>query len=45
MELLFWRCVFEAVTLLIVCAVKGSLVRTLTLRDLGWAAVGGVAIM
>jgi drug/metabolite transporter (DMT)-like permease len=45
MELLFWRCVFGAVTLLIVCAVKGSLVRTLTLRDLGWAAIGGVAIV
>jgi drug/metabolite transporter (DMT)-like permease len=44
-ELLFWRCVFGAATLLIVCALTGSLVGALTLKQVGLAAVGGVAIV
>ncbi|GAA4356018.1 DMT family transporter [Variovorax defluvii] len=43
--LLFWRCVFGAATLALVCALTGSLPRRLTLRQIGWAAVGGVAIV
>ncbi|CAN7778217.1 EamA family transporter [Variovorax sp. LjRoot290] len=44
-QLLFWRCVFGAATLLSVCAITGSLRGTLTLRQVGWAALGGVAIV
>ena len=44
-ELLFWRCVFGAATLLVVCAFTGSLRGTLTLKQVGWAALGGVAIV
>jgi len=44
-ELLFWRCVFGAATLLIVCFLKGSLRGPLTLKQAGWAALGGVAIV
>jgi drug/metabolite transporter (DMT)-like permease len=44
-ELLFWRCVFGAVTLAVVCFVQGSLFGKLTFKQLGWAAAGGVAIV
>lgn len=44
-DLLFWRCVFGGATLLVVCAIKGSLSGTLTGRRLAWAAFGGVAIV
>jgi drug/metabolite transporter (DMT)-like permease len=44
-QLLFWRCVFGAATLLAVCAFTGSLRGRLTLRQVGWAALGGVAIV
>lgn len=44
-QLLFWRCVFGAATLLVVCAFTGSLRGRLTLRQVGWAALGGVAIV
>lgn len=44
-QLLFWRCVFGAATLLIVCLVTGTLVGKLTLRQVGWAALGGAAIV
>jgi drug/metabolite transporter (DMT)-like permease len=44
-DLLFWRCVFGAATLLVVCAAMGMLRRTLSLRLIGWAALGGAAIV
>ncbi|MDR6538454.1 DMT family transporter [Variovorax soli] len=44
-QLLFWRCVFGAATLLVVCAFTGSLRGRLTLGQVGWAAIGGVAIV
>ncbi|CAN7503421.1 DMT family transporter [Variovorax sp. LjRoot84] len=44
-QLLFWRCVFGAATLLVVCALTGSLGGALTLRQVGWAALGGAAIV
>lgn len=44
-DLLFWRCVFGAATLLVVCAAMGMLRGTLTLRLIGIAALGGVALV
>ncbi|VTU21128.1 O-acetylserine/cysteine export protein [Variovorax sp. PBL-H6] len=44
-DLLFWRCAFGAATLLAVCAALGMLRGKLSLRLLGWAALGGVAIV
>ena len=44
-ELLFWRCVLGAATLLLVCAMLGMLPGLLSLRVLGWAALGGAAIL
>jgi drug/metabolite transporter (DMT)-like permease len=44
-DLLFWRCAFGAATLLLVCAALGMLRGKLSLRMLGWAALGGVAIV
>ncbi|CAN7770108.1 DMT family transporter [Variovorax sp. LjRoot130] len=44
-QLLFWRCVFGAVTLLIACFLTRTLVGPLTLKQVGWAALGGVAIV
>lgn len=38
-DLLFWRCVFGAATLLIVCAASGMLRGPLSLRLFGWAAL------
>lgn len=44
-QLLFWRCLFGAATLVVVCAVTGSLVGKLNLRKLVWAILGGAAIV
>ena len=44
-DLLFWRCVFGAGTLLFVCAGLGMLRRKLSLRLLGWSVLGGIAIV
>ncbi|MDR6861382.1 drug/metabolite transporter (DMT)-like permease [Variovorax guangxiensis] len=44
-ELLFWRCVFGAAALLVVCALTGSLLGKFTLKHLGWATLGGAAIV
>ena len=44
-ELLFWRCAFGAATLLVVCALTGSLFGKFTLKHLGWATLGGAAIV
>ncbi|MFC5473704.1 DMT family transporter [Paraherbaspirillum soli] len=45
MDVVFWRCVFGAITLLIVCAALGLLRGVFSLRMLGLAALGGVAIV
>lgn len=45
MDIVFWRCVFGAATLLILCAALGLLRGTITFRILGIAALGGVAIV
>ncbi|VTU16633.1 DMT family transporter [Variovorax sp. RA8] len=44
-DLLFWRCVFGAATLVVVCAFTGALALRPTLKSLGWAALGGAAII
>lgn len=44
-DLLFWRCVFGAATLLVVCAAMGMLRGMLTWRLIGIAALGGVALV
>jgi drug/metabolite transporter (DMT)-like permease len=45
LDVVFWRCVFGAATLLIVCAGMGLLRGAITLRLLALAALGGVAIV
>ncbi|MGO4264144.1 EamA family transporter, partial [Lysobacter sp. TAB13] len=46
MDVVFWRCVFGAATLLIVCGALGLLRRgALTGRQLALAAIGGVAVV
>jgi drug/metabolite transporter (DMT)-like permease len=45
MDVVFWRCVFGAATLLAVCAALGLLRGAITLRLMGIAALGGVAIV
>ena len=45
LDVVFWRCVFGAATLLIVCATMGLFRRALTIRHLLIAALGGVAIV
>jgi len=46
MDVVLWRCVFGAVTLLIVCAAMGLLRRdVLSRRQFALAAIGGVAIV
>lgn len=46
MDVVFWRCAFGAVTLLIVCAALGLFrVEVMTRRQIAWAAAGGVAIV
>ena len=44
-DLLFWRCVFGAATLLVVCAAMGMLRGTLSLKLIGIAALGGIALV
>lgn len=44
-NVVFWRCVFGAATLLLVCAGLGLLRGAVTPRALGIAALGGVAIV
>ena len=45
MDVVFWRCVFGAATLLFVCASLGLLRGLLSPRVLAFAALGGVAIV
>jgi drug/metabolite transporter (DMT)-like permease len=45
MDVVFWRCVFGAATLLAVCAGMGLFKKTLSPRVIGLAAIGGVAIV
>jgi len=45
LDVVFWRCAFGAVTLLIVCAALGLLRGRLSPRILGIAALGGAAIV
>ncbi|MER8412708.1 DMT family transporter [Mesorhizobium sp. M0140] len=45
MDVVFWRCAFGAMTLLIICAGLGLLRNKLSLRIIGIAALGGVAIV
>jgi drug/metabolite transporter (DMT)-like permease len=45
LDVVFWRCVFGAATLLIICAACGLLRNAITLRLAGIAAIGGVAIV
>ncbi|MGL4636900.1 MAG: DMT family transporter [Beijerinckiaceae bacterium] len=45
-DVVFWRCVFGAVTLLVICATLGHLRRdVISLQNAGLAALGGVAIV
>lgn len=45
MDVVFWRCAFGAVTLLVICAALGLLRGRLTLRIVAIAALGGAAIV
>lgn len=46
MDVVFWRCAFGTITLLIVCAALGLFrLEVMTRRQIAWAAVGGVAIV
>lgn len=45
MDVIFWRCLFGAVTLLPVCAAMGLLKGLLSWRRLGLGAAGGAAIV
>ena len=45
MDVVFWRCAFGAVTLLIICACLGLLRGRLPPRVIGLAALGGAAIV
>ncbi|BBD40191.1 multidrug DMT transporter permease [Aminobacter sp. Y103A] len=46
MDVVFWRCAFGAITLLIVCAALGLFrPEVMTHRQIAWAAAGGVAIV
>ncbi|MDP2696706.1 DMT family transporter [Thalassospira sp.] len=45
MDVVFWRCVFGAATLLILCAATRLLRGAITLRLIGLAALGGMAIV
>ncbi|KQZ14690.1 multidrug DMT transporter permease [Mesorhizobium sp. Root554] len=45
MDVVFWRCAFGALTLLVICAALGLFRGTLSVRTLAIAALGGVAIV
>lgn len=46
LNVVFWRCLFGALALLAICAWRGLLRRdVISMRVLGWAALGGVAIV
>ncbi|RUV75183.1 MAG: DMT family transporter [Mesorhizobium sp.] len=45
MDVVFWRCAFGAITLLIICAALGLLRGRLSLRIVAIAALGGAAIV
>jgi drug/metabolite transporter (DMT)-like permease len=45
LDVVFWRCAFGAITLLIICAALGLLRGTLSPRILAVAALGGAAIV
>lgn len=45
MDVVFWRCAFGAITLLIICAALGLLRGRLSLRIVAIAALGGTAIV
>jgi len=44
-DVVFWRCAFGALALLIICAAQGLFRKQLTWKQLGIAAIGGVAIV
>jgi RarD protein len=44
-DVVFWRCAFGALALLIICAAQGLFRRQLTWKQLALAAIGGVAIV
>lgn len=44
-DVVFWRCAFGALALLLICAVQGILRRHITLRQVILAILGGVAIV
>lgn len=44
-DVVFWRCAFGALALLIICAAQGLFRRQLSLKQLTVAAIGGVAIV
>ncbi|MES0881561.1 DMT family transporter [Roseibium sp. SCP14] len=44
-DVVFWRCAFGALALLVICASQGLLRRQLTLKKLGLAVLGGIAIV
>lgn len=46
LNVVFWRCLFGALALLAICAWRGLLRRdAISMRVLGWAALGGMAIV
>nr|WP_246461532.1 DMT family transporter [Mesorhizobium sangaii] len=45
MDAVFWRCAFGALTLLVICTGLGLLRNNLSLRVIGFAVLGGVAIV
>lgn len=44
-DVVFWRCAFGALALLVICAAQGLYRRQLTWKTLAFAALGGVAIV
>ncbi len=44
-DVVFWRCVFGALTLLIVCAVTGLFRKHMPFKTIAFAVLGGVAIV
>ncbi len=45
LDVVFWRCAFGAITLLVICAALGLLRHALPLRIMAMAALGGAAIV